>query len=281
MADDDRRFEEGKEKGMSDRIKYGLAIMAGLLAIPGLAFAANTALTTSAEPEEAAPTTEAAPAPSTTTTMWATAAAYTAEDLIRACGDEGMYLVELEAAGAADALQLAALNAIRPICADAGLSLPPAPVPPEVEPIVETVRVYQTIPVPGPTIPVPDATIPAPPDPGVPNDEEGPESDDGEEVTTTTTSTTSPTTTTTTTTTPEQETGEAAAAALAARDQALVAINTAIEMGGKQDKINEAIHKATQGDDKYEQGDYAKATDHYEEALKKAEEALKDLEDDD
>jgi hypothetical protein len=276
VADDGRRFEEGKERGMSDRIKYGLAIMAGLLAIPGLAFAANTALTTSAEPVEAAPTTEATPAP-TTTTMWATAAAYTAEDLARACGDEGMYLVELEAAGAADALQLAALNAIRPICADADLPLPPAPVPPEVEPIVETVRVYQTIPVPGPTIPVPDTTIPAPPDPGEPNDEEGPESDDGEEVTTTT-STTSPTTTTTT---PEQETGEAAAAALAARDQALVAINTAIEMGGKQDKINEAIHKATQGDDKYEQGDYAKATDHYEEALKKAEEALKDLEDDD
>lgn len=47
-------------------------------------------------------------------------------DLRSACGPAGLALVELEIAGKIDSFQQAALDALRPICSDAGIPLPPA-----------------------------------------------------------------------------------------------------------------------------------------------------------
>lgn len=47
-------------------------------------------------------------------------------DLQSACGPAGLALVEREIAGTIDAFQQAALDALRPICSDAGIPLPPA-----------------------------------------------------------------------------------------------------------------------------------------------------------
>ena len=104
---------------MSDRLRYVLALVIGLVAIPGLAFATSTALSSSDGSGDEA---EVMGAGLTTTST------IDAADLVRACGVEGWYLVELEADGSIDATQQAALDAVRPICDDAGLPLPAAPI---------------------------------------------------------------------------------------------------------------------------------------------------------
>jgi hypothetical protein len=124
---------------MSDRIQYLLALLVGLLAIPGLAFATTSALSND-EPEE---TSEVLGIVATATT--ADPSAISAEDLVRACGVEGHYLTELEAVAGIDDIQQAALNALRPICDEAGLPLPAAPIV-DGETIVETVTVVRTVP---------------------------------------------------------------------------------------------------------------------------------------
>lgn len=101
---------------MKDRIRYVLAIAAGVLAIPGLALASNAAL--SSAPDDT----------TTTTTIGVDQAALEAQDLLRACGAEGRYLVDLEATGMIDAVQQAALDALRPICEEVSLPLPVSPV---------------------------------------------------------------------------------------------------------------------------------------------------------
>ncbi|NNC74459.1 MAG: hypothetical protein HKN93_02995 [Acidimicrobiia bacterium] len=99
---------------MKDRIRYIIAVALGVLAIPGLALASNAALSSSAD--DAADTT--------TTSTSVVASEIAAEDLVRACGAEGRYLVDLEAAGAINQVQQAALDALRPLCDDASLPLP-------------------------------------------------------------------------------------------------------------------------------------------------------------
>ena len=54
-----------------------------------------------------------------------------------------MILVDLEVAGAITDVQQAALDALRPLCEQQGLALPPAPVP---APIVQTISVSATVP---------------------------------------------------------------------------------------------------------------------------------------
>lgn len=224
---------------MNERLRYVLALIAGLLAIPVLALAANGALSGDEPGEEYAE--EIAPVATETTVT----TAMSAEDLVRACGVEGHYLVELEAVTAIDQIQQAALNALRPICQEAGLPLPAGPVI-EGETIVETVTVVRTI--PGPA--------------AAPN---------------------APTSSTTTTTivertAPAPHVRDDAAEALHGRDQALAAVDEAIAVGGKVDKINEAIALIERGDTAYQGGDYARAEDVYEEAEKKAKEAQRELE---
>ena len=231
---------------MGDRMRYVLALMVGLVAIPGLALATNSALSSGREVEDSGVVAETTPS-----TMAAESAAISAEDLVRACGVEGHYLVDLEAVGAIDEIQQAALNALRPICEDAGLALPPAPVV-EGETIVETVTVVRRVPGPAPAI-VASTTTSIP-------------------TTTTAEGAGSPEATSTTSTT------DGAAGALEAREQALTAIQTAIDVEGKVEKINEAIGKVEKGDAAYEGGDYDKAREHYEEAEHKAVEAQREPE---
>lgn len=251
---------------MNERMKYVLALVVGLLAIPGMAFAANEMLGS----DESAGAPESAPVvlevPTTTTVA---AESFTADDLVRACGVEGHYLVELEAASAADSIQLAALSALRPICDEVGLPLPPAPIPEEVDPIVETVTVVRRVAIPAAqALPAPPTTVPDP-------DERDDEEDDEETPSTVTTSTSA----TTSTTNQQAATNGAAADAIAARELAVAAINAAIDDEGKPEKINEAIIHAEKGDAALEAGDYSKAKSEYREALKKAEEARREHED--
>ncbi|NNK92613.1 MAG: hypothetical protein HKO87_09290 [Acidimicrobiia bacterium] len=189
---------------MKDRIRYIVAVALGVLAIPGLALASNAALSTS-------------PDDSTTTTTSATAAAsgIAAEDLVRACGVEGRYLVDLEATGTIDSVQQAALDALRPICDEASLPLPAV--------VVSDSGLVATAPV-------------------------APVSQAG--------------TTATTTTTPSTDYGDA----LAAREQALIAIQAATDAGGNVDKINAAISLVAEGDAAYETANFDDAEYLYEQA---------------
>jgi hypothetical protein len=216
---------------MSDRIRYVLALAVGLLAIPGLAFATSGALS-SGEPGES---TDALAATATSTTT-----AISAEDLVRACGVEGHYLVDLEATGAIDEIQQAALNALRPICEDTGLPLPAAP-PVEGETIVETVTVVRTV--PGPVDGASTKSL------------------------------------STTTTAPSNDQGNASEA-MTARERAVAAIDTAMRMRGSVKKIHEAIALIDRGDAAYEAADFDTAEATYEKAGHTAIEAQHELEDD-
>ncbi|MDH3538851.1 MAG: hypothetical protein OEP52_02550, partial [Acidimicrobiia bacterium] len=108
---------------MSDRFRYILALVVGLLAIPGLAFA-TTSVLSSDDRDETAETQGTV----TTSTLTTDSSVISAEDLVRACGVEGHFLVDLEAAGTIDDIQRAALHALRPICDEAGLPLADGPV---------------------------------------------------------------------------------------------------------------------------------------------------------
>jgi hypothetical protein len=60
----------------------------------------------------------------------------TAADLAAACGETGMGMVAAEIEGSISAIQQAALDALREICAEQGIPLPGTPVP---EPLTQTV----------------------------------------------------------------------------------------------------------------------------------------------
>jgi len=220
---------------MSERFRYVLALVVGLVAIPGLALATNGALS-SDEPEESTEVLSVQVATSTSVD----GSAISADDLVRACGVEGYYLVELEAVGATDDIQQAALNALRPICDGASLPLPAGPVV-EGETIVETVTVVRAV--PGPAAAA---------------------------------STTTSTTLEGTARAQHQE-GDAAEA-LEVRERALAAIETAIAVGGKVEKINEAIALIDRGDAAYLAADYDTAEELFGEAEHKAIEAQHELE---
>lgn len=119
-------------------------LVAGVLAIPLVAFAATALLAADANTETAEPAVAAAPplgptgsepvpsatpgaAPSGTSTTTSPSGASTGTDLENACGDDGLSLVAAERAGTASDVQQAALDALRPICDEAGTPLPAAP----------------------------------------------------------------------------------------------------------------------------------------------------------
>ena len=115
------------------------ALMLGLISGPAVALAAGSIFggDGSLDPVAAAPATAApfaepiaqqAPAPDH------------AADLLAACGTEGRSLVAGEAAGELSDVEQAALEALRPICADAGVALPEAAADEEVV-VIETVLV--------------------------------------------------------------------------------------------------------------------------------------------
>jgi len=129
---------------MADRKipRPGLAVLASVVLIPLSALAA-VALTRAPAPVDAPPApaaTQAPPVPGdpaeqvqvVTDPVVASAA-----DIDRACTADAIDLVDLETAETITALQQAALDALRQICADAGTPIPDPPPPP---PVVREVR---------------------------------------------------------------------------------------------------------------------------------------------
>jgi hypothetical protein len=104
-----------------------VALAIGLVSGPVLALAASGVFNT--DGAVASPTTLAAAVAAPAALPTGQGAADTAfADLLAACGTEGRGLVAGETAGSLTALQQAALDALRPVCAAAGLSLDgPAP----------------------------------------------------------------------------------------------------------------------------------------------------------
>jgi len=117
-----------------------LSMIVGTMLVPLTALAAIWL----ADPE-----TEETPTPSVdlTSVSTATPQSTTAEttdiaaDLEAACGPEGLQLVSLEGSRAITDVQQAALDALREVCQQQGIPLPPKPAP---EPIVQTVVVPAT-----------------------------------------------------------------------------------------------------------------------------------------
>jgi hypothetical protein len=108
----------------------------GLLLVPLSAYAASVLISDRAQsgPEAPAPATASLPA-SVPATDFAIETA-TAADLAAACGETGMGMVAAEMEGSISAIQQAALDALREICAEQGIPLPGKPAP---EPLTQTV----------------------------------------------------------------------------------------------------------------------------------------------
>lgn len=93
---------------------------------------------TGANDPAGAETTASVPPTTLATTPQTTAARITEADIEAACGPDGMQLVTLEAKGTITDVQQAALDALRELCDQRGLSLPDKPAG---EPIVRTIVV--------------------------------------------------------------------------------------------------------------------------------------------
>lgn len=114
-----------------------LSIVVGILLVPLSAVAAIW-LTNPGQPAETSPLTSAVVTnPSTTHPTNATTVDIT-DDLNAACGVDGMQLISLEESQAITDVQQAALDALREVCEQQGIPLPPKPVP---DPILQTVVV--------------------------------------------------------------------------------------------------------------------------------------------
>jgi hypothetical protein len=117
----------------SDSRRKALAgLFGGVLAIPALALA-SSALFGSTEPSATAADTAVETVARESNAPTTTAVTASARDLRRACGRDGRTLVEAEADGTISAVEQAALDALRPICAAEGRPLAPPPAP---EPVV-------------------------------------------------------------------------------------------------------------------------------------------------
>jgi len=147
------------KRGQSKSSAFALSLILGLLLIPLSAVAAAALISSDAAPESASveavvvdtvpETTVTTTKPEVVETVFVTEApTATAADLETACGSDGIDLVEREAAGTITALEQAALDALRQICADEGLELPGPPAPPAV---VRTVTVVDPAPSPSTT----------------------------------------------------------------------------------------------------------------------------------
>jgi len=119
---------------VADRKGLSASVALGTLLIPLTAFAASVMVGdgTAADPA----TTVTSTIVETKVGPVFTSQTATAADLVAACGEAGLDLVDSEAEGSITDIQQAALDALREICAQQGMPLPGKPVP---EPIVETV----------------------------------------------------------------------------------------------------------------------------------------------
>lgn len=119
-----------------------VGLIVGTLSIPALVLAATT-LAGPSDDVAAESTTSTTDAPVEETTPTTNPPTATAPDpavaLEAACGADGLSLVAAEADGSISALQQAALDALRPVCSEAGMALPMPPTPEPVV-VVETVE---------------------------------------------------------------------------------------------------------------------------------------------
>jgi len=121
--------------------RYPPSLLMGLLLVPlsaVAAFALVAGQTTEPTPTLAAVETTTTTAAEVVETVVVPTTADPATDLAAACGDDGWALVAAEAHGTITDLEQAALDALRPICAEAGMELAGPPAPP---PVVRTVAV--------------------------------------------------------------------------------------------------------------------------------------------
>jgi hypothetical protein len=121
---------------------YTPSLVIGLLLVPvsavaAFALVANQPTDIGTEPMMPV-TTVAAPVAATTAPARAATPSPAGPDLAAACGEDGMKLIDAETDGTITDLEQAALDALRPICADAGMELPAPPAP---APVIRTVRV--------------------------------------------------------------------------------------------------------------------------------------------
>jgi hypothetical protein len=122
----------GPSRGPKNNLS--LSMILGTLLVPVSAVAAIW-LTDPGQPAQAetvlSTTTTAAPAASTAAQVSFTDSGATEADLRAACGYVGMTLVDAERDGSISDVQQAALDALRDICDEQGLSLPAPPTPDE------------------------------------------------------------------------------------------------------------------------------------------------------
>ncbi len=98
------------------RMRLVVALIVGALSVPAVAYIAGARNGATEDPAVSLPAAKApAAVPATDSTV---------SDLYLACGAEGEALVAGEADGTLTPVERAALNALRTICADAGLPLP-------------------------------------------------------------------------------------------------------------------------------------------------------------
>ncbi len=129
-------------KTANGRNKLSTSLVVGLLLVPLSAVAAVALVNpdATAEPEEAVAVEMIVEEVTSTTTAEAIEIPEIAsdDDLAAACGEQGLALVEKEAAGTISPLEQAALDSLRAICSSEAMHLPGPPAPVAV---VETVTV--------------------------------------------------------------------------------------------------------------------------------------------
>ncbi len=120
-----------------------LGLVVGTLSIPALVLAATSLVGPDdagvAEATTTTSSTTVATVESTPTTGSTTTTVDPAEALAQACGEDGLDLVAAETDGSITDIEQAALDALRPLCDEAGLSLP-LPTAPEPIVVVQTVE---------------------------------------------------------------------------------------------------------------------------------------------
>jgi hypothetical protein len=131
-------------KTKSGASRFSTSLIIGLLLVPLSAVAAVALVTPDAPAEtETVAVAETTLPESTTTSADAVEPTVapeiaSAEDLVAACGDQGMSLVAKEADASISPLEQAALDSLRAICETEGMALPGKPAP---EAIVQTMTV--------------------------------------------------------------------------------------------------------------------------------------------
>jgi hypothetical protein len=124
-------FDNLAKRGLS------LSIIVGTLLVPLTAVAAIWLTDPARGEQTASPATKAIPA-STVTAQSTSAAIDMTAALQTACGPEGMQLISLEESGTITDVQQAALDALRGVCEQQGMPLPPKA---ELDPVVQTIVV--------------------------------------------------------------------------------------------------------------------------------------------